>query len=147
MGSLTLPSSGRVYVDSMTLIYTVEQFAQYWPLLQPLWAAAAAGSIEVISSELIITEVLVAPLRSGNRTIEAAFDQALQSPTLHLHPITQTVLREAARVRAVTRLRTPDALHAATALLAGCVLFVTNDKGFRGVPGLPVVILDDLLTP
>ena len=42
---------------------------------------------------------------------------------------------------------TSDALHAATALNAGCVLFVTNDAGFRGVPGLPLVILDDLLKP
>jgi predicted nucleic acid-binding protein len=42
-------------------------------------------------------------------------------------------------------LKTPDALHAASALQVGCVQFVTNDIGFRNVPGLPVVILDDLL--
>ena len=36
-----------------------------------------------------------------------------------------------------------DALHAATALAAGCSLFVTNDTDFRRVPGLPAVILDD----
>ena len=41
----------------------------------------------------------------------------------------------------------PDALHAATSHLAGCVLFVTNDTGFRGVASLPLVILDDLLKP
>jgi predicted nucleic acid-binding protein len=61
--------------------------------------------------------------------------------------ITQSILREAAQLRATTKLRTPDALHAATAQQAGCVLFVTNDVGFRGVANLPAVILDDLLTP
>ena len=66
---------------------------------------------------------------------------------MRLLPITQPILREAARLRATTKLRTPDALHAATALQAGCVLFVTNDVGFRGVASLPLVVLDDLRPP
>jgi len=61
--------------------------------------------------------------------------------------ITQDVLREAARLRATTKLKTPDAVHAATARIAGCVLFLTNDVGFRGVANLSVVILGDLLKP
>ena len=42
-------------------------------------------------------------------------------------------------------LKTPDAIHAATALLAGCALFVTNDRGFKRVPGLRLAVLDDVL--
>ena len=57
---------------------------------------------------------------------------------MRLLPITQSILREAAGC-ATTKLKTPDALHAATAQQAGCVLFVTNDAGFRGVAGLPLV--------
>lgn len=92
-------------------------------------------------------EALVGPLKSGNTTLLNAFEQALLGTNMRLIPITQPILREAARLRATTKLRTPDALHAATAQQTGCVLFVTNDAGFRGVPSLPVVILDDLLTP
>lgn len=66
---------------------------------------------------------------------------------MRLLPITQAILREAARIRATTKLKTPDALHAATAQLEGCVLFVTNDACFRNLATLPVVILDDLRTP
>jgi predicted nucleic acid-binding protein len=47
----------------------------------------------------------------------------------------------------MTKLKTPDAIHAATSREAGSVLFVTNDQDYRGVAGLPLVILDDLLTP
>ena len=61
-------------------------------------------------------------------------------------PITQDVLREAARLRAlIPGLKTPDAIHAATALVHGCALFVTSDVGFRRVPGLTLAILDDIL--
>ena len=42
-------------------------------------------------------------------------------------------------------LKTPDALHAATALRAGCALFITNDTDFRRVEGLPTVVLDDVV--
>ena len=56
------------------------------------------------------------------------------------------VFEDAARLRAEARLTTPDAIHAATALQAGCALFVTNDNAFRRVQDLPFAVLDDLLT-
>ena len=126
MGALTLPASGLVYIDTMTLIYTVERFPAYWPLLEPMWLAAGAGTFEIISSE---------PLKSGNAVLQQAFEDALSGSDLRLLPITQPILREAARLRATTKLRTPDALHAATAMNAGCALFVTNDIAFRGIRG------------
>jgi predicted nucleic acid-binding protein len=50
-------------------------------------------------------------------------------------------------LRTTTKLKTPDAIHAATAQQAACALFVTNDAGFRAVAGLPLVVLSDLLKP
>jgi predicted nucleic acid-binding protein len=147
MGALTLPASGLIYIDTMTLIYTVERYPAYLPLLEPMWQTAQTGSIEIVSSELTLMETLVGPLKSGNNTLLNAFEQALLGTNMRLIPITHPILRDAAQLRATTKLRTPDALHAATAQQEGCVLFVTNDVGFRGVANLPLVILDDLLTP
>lgn len=63
-----------------------------------------------------------------------------------LIPITPPVLRAAARLRrSITSLRTPDALHAATAKTMSAATLMTNDKGFRGVEGLPITILDEVL--
>ncbi len=147
MGALNLPASGLVYLDANPIIYTVEKHPVYGPLLQSLWQAAQAKTIEVISSELALMETLVGPLKNGNTIQERQYEQALLGTDMRLIPITQAILREAARLRATTKLRTPDALHAATAQQVGCVLFVTNDAGFRGLAGLPLVILDDLRTP
>jgi len=147
MGALSVPTSGIVYVDTMTVIYTVERYSAYWPLLEPLWQAAQSGTIEIVSSELTLMETLVGPLKYGDAKLENAFEQALLGTEVRLFPITQPILREAAHLRATTKLRTPDALHAATGLQLACVQFVTNDVGFRAVPSLPLVILDDLLKP
>lgn len=147
MGALILPVSGRVYVDANTIIYTVEKHPVYEPVVRPLWPAALAKILEVVSSDLVLLETLVGPIKKGDSALEQTYVQALSGTDVRLLPITQPILRTAARLRATTRLKTPDSIHAATAADAGCVLFVTNDVGYRGVPGLSVVILDDLLKP
>lgn len=116
-------------------------------MLQPLWQAARSKSIEVASSELVLMEALVGPIKNGTIALVQTYERALSGTDLRLLPITQPILRRAAQLRATTKLKTPDALHAATAQDAGCALFVTNDVGFRVVAGLPLVVLDDLLTP
>lgn len=115
------------------------------PLLHSLCQAAQAGTITIVSSELTLMETLILPLRMNDATLVSDYERLYQQQIVQLLPITQAILLEAARLRAaIPALSTPDALHAATALLHGCVLFVTNDTGFRHVPGLPLTIRDDV---
>ena len=146
MGTLILPAYGPIYADTQIVIYTVEKFPSYAPLCRPLWQAARAGTHSVISSELTLLETLVMPLRNSDATLISDYERFLLRSDTHLLPVMQDVLREAARLRAtIPGLKTPDALHAATALLHGCTLFVTNDAGFKRIPNLPLVLLDDVL--
>jgi len=109
MGSLTLPASGQVYVETPILIYSVERHPTYGPLLDSLWQAAQTGQITPVSSTLIITEVLVMPLRRGDVGLQAVYEAALFQADLYLLPLTPDVLREAARLRAaLPGMRTPD---------------------------------------
>lgn len=147
MGALILPASGLVYLDANPIIYSVEKHPVYWPLLQPVWQAAKGKTIEIVSSDLALMETLVGPLKSGNAALASAYEQLYRQAQTRLLPITHPILRGAAQLRAATKLKTPDALHAATALEAGCALFVTNDPDFRRVASLPLAILDDLLKP
>lgn len=101
----------------------------------------------MITSELTLLEVLVKSLKVGNSALVTSFRTILrQSSDVQMVPITQDVLEEAANLRATLSLKTPDALHAATALSYGCTLFVTNDSGFRRVAHLPVTVLSEILT-
>lgn len=146
MGSLNIPQSSLVYVDTSVVIYSVEKFPNYSPLLEPLWLSLSSGNIQMFSSELILMETLVVPLRNSDTTLINAYEQLLLSSEMQLIPIGQSILREAANLRATTSLRTPDAIHAATALSINCTLFLTNDKNFRNIPNLPVVVLSEVLT-
>ncbi len=108
MGSLTVPSSGLVYFDANSVIYSVEKHPVYWPLLEPLWQAAKGKTIELVSSDLVLMETLVAPLKSGDTGLVYAYEQLFQQAQTRLVPITQPILRKAARLRATTKLKTPD---------------------------------------
>lgn len=147
MGQLTLPNSARIYIDTVTVIYAVEQAPTYGVLLNLLWNNLQAGNIEVLSSELTLMETLVVPIRNSNTFLIDAYERLLRMPQIQLIPIHKTILIEAARLRATTpALKTPDAIHAATAIAVGCTQFLTNDRQLKVVTGLPVVILDEVLT-
>lgn len=52
-------------------------------------------------------------------------------PNLTLLPVDLEVALQAANVRALTRLATPDAILVASALLSGCEAVITNDRDWR----------------
>ena len=143
MGAVSLPTSGSVYIDANTFIYSVEEIAPYWRLLEPLWVAAKKNALRLLSSELLVLEALTGPKKKNRPDLFERYERVLGSGDVRLVPVSIQVLRKSVDVRAMG-LKTPDAIHAATALLNGCTTFLTNDIGFRRVPELNTVILSEL---
>jgi predicted nucleic acid-binding protein len=142
---LNVPPGARVYVDANALIYTVEAVTPYAHLLAPLWLRANDGEITLVTSDLTLMEVLVKPLKLGSRHLIDGYEQTFRARQLRVEPVSLKVLREAAALRATAALKTPDAIHAATALTLGCTHLVTNDSMFLRIRQLQVVVLNDLL--
>ena len=141
MGSLTIPGGGPVYLDTVALIYTVETVSPYAEMLKPLWQASRAGQLELITSEIALLEVLVGPMKTQNAPLVAAYEDVLSGTDLRMIPVDSSILRAAAQLRANTGARTPDAIHAATAVANGALSFITNDLSFRsmGIPGVQIL--------
>ena len=144
MGRLILPAAGSVYVDANTVIYAVEKIEPYASFLAPLWPATASGQLSIITSELTWLETLTKPMKDGNVPLEQFFRSFLTSREVTLIPATLAIWEEAARLCALG-LKTPDSLHAATGLFGGCTLFLSNDRVFIRVIGLPVTVLSDAI--
>jgi predicted nucleic acid-binding protein len=146
VGLITPPGSGTVYIDTNPLIYRIERIEPYLSASKPLWDALRAGTIEVYTSELTALEVAVKPLRDKDTALYDLYQRILYRVRgFEAIAISSTVLQRAAQVRVDTGLKTPDAIHAATALGAGCAMFVTNDPAFRRVSGLNVVVLSEVI--
>ena len=145
MGQLTFPPSSKVYLDTAPIIYSVEKHADYWQILISLWQSLKFGEIKVVTSELTLLETLVQPIRQNNQNLVSAYESLLTKTEIELYPVTLDILRESANLRAAENLKTPDAIHAATAAATNCQYLLTNDAAFKRVQNLNIVILSDLL--
>ena len=101
---------------------------------------------EAILSTVTMTELLVQPLREGNKSVADQYYSLLtRHPNLHWRVPVLPVATLAARYRAQHRLKTIDALIAATAVHASATGLITNDAALSRVEGLDVLVLETLL--
>ena len=145
MGLIDAVGRGPVALDSALFIYFVEERPILVDLVHELLDEVAAGRLQAVTSALTLLEVLVVPLRHGNRPLADRYEALLtHSQGLRLVPVDSAQLRAAAQLRAsCPGLRTPDALQLAAALSSGCTALVTNDRRLPSIPGLEVLQLDD----
>ena len=135
----------QLALDTASLIYFVEKHPDYYPLMQAIVDKVDTGDLVATGSTLVLAEVLVQPFRVGNTDLAQKYEGILSgSRSFGLLPVSSTVARQAATIRATYNLRLPDALHAATALVSSSDAFLTNDVTFRRVSELSVILLSDL---
>jgi predicted nucleic acid-binding protein len=141
----TLRNAERLYLEAAPLIYYVEENPKYVDKLEAIIAFIGDSPVKAISSAITLTEVLSHPMRLGRQDlIDKYRDILLESGSFRLVPVTTMIASSAASMRSRYSLRTPDALHLATAIEEACDLFITNDKGIKRVTELQVLVLDEL---
>lgn len=132
-------------MDANCFVYSVEHIEPYYTILDIVWQSVKSGNLRIVTSEMTLLEVLVKPIKmEATNTVDAFRAVLYLQSEARMMPITQPVLEKAAVLRATTNLKTPDAIHVATALLSSCSLLITNDTAFRQATGIPVQILNDV---
>lgn len=139
--------SGPVGLDTVVFIYFIEEHPQHLPLIEPLFTAIDAGTLEGVTSSLTLLETLVVPYRVGNVPLTEQYEALLtRSRGIRMLDLDRPLLRAAAHLRAGLRVRTPDAIQLAAALAARCSAFLTSDRELPPVPGLKILQLQDYLS-
>jgi predicted nucleic acid-binding protein len=127
-------------------IYHFEANPKYQPFTDPIVEWLEEADSLGISSTITLTEMLVKPLRDGDVAKANLYDGLLSTyPNLQWVAPGLEVARLAASYRANYRLKTIDALIAATATHASATGLITNDTALSRVEGLNVLILESLL--
>ena len=145
MAGLTALAGKTIYLDANIIIYLMEGFEPFAPILSSLLEAIEAGQITCITSEITLAEVLVRPLKQEAVELVKVYTDALNDKRLlTLQPVAYQTLMDAAFARAKTGMKLPDAIHVATAVQGGCDVFLTNDKGIKTPKRLKLVSLEEL---
>ena len=136
-----------VGLDTAPLIYHVERNPTYVDVVRPFFAALTAGEFRVVTSFLTLSEVLVQPLNRNDTPLAARYRAILlRTPGLATMRVSRRIAERAAAIRADhRRVRLPDAVQLATALVGRADFFLTNDIALPSLPGLKMLVVEDLL--
>lgn len=114
----------RIYLDSVAVIYLVEQVAPYAALVDE--RLSRRGVVNV-TSDLTRLESRVKPLRDENAGVLEDFDDFFEGAVEVMVPLSREVVDLATEIRARYGFKAPDSLHLAAAVWSQCEVFLTND--------------------
>jgi predicted nucleic acid-binding protein len=144
--SRSLAGVASLYLDSNILIYLIEGNAEVGQLVLAAFHEIEVHKIVLYTSEITITECLHGAYRAGLEELAQHYlDLMATEQFITLLPVNFEVCVEAARLAASHRLKTVDAIHLATATLAGCQALLSNDGGFRSTKDIEAFQLSDLM--
>lgn len=140
-----IKSGSTIALDTVVLVYFLEHHDKHFEPVKALFQGIERGLFDAIMSSLVFTELLVPAYRVGEHDLAMrTFTYLERFPNLSVVPISSAIAREAARLRARYGLRTPDALHSATALTRKADVILTNDKHFARIQEeIPVLLIDE----
>jgi uncharacterized protein len=121
----------KLYLDACSIIYLVEG--------TPVWRSAVTRHIarlatdphgSLVTSRLSRLECRTKPLREGDAGLLATYEALFAADRFVLADLSGAIVERATELRVRHGLKTPDALHMATAIEMGADAFVTGDAGF-----------------
>ncbi len=135
-----------VGLDTAPLIYFIERNPLYLPLVRPFFEAVEHGDIDIVTSTITLTEVLIHPLRQGDTALARQYSRILLNAShVRTLAVSPQIALDAAELRARWGYKTPDAIQLATSQVGNATFFVTNDGDLASTSGLQVVVLKHLL--
>lgn len=134
-----------VGLDTAPLIYFIEENPTYIDAVKYFFEAMERGDFTVVTSTVTLLEVLIHPLRSNNTLLAKEYRDILLNSELITVDVSSTIAEQAAHLRALHNIRTPDAIQISAALYSGATHFFTNDIRLPEIPAIQILSLDSLV--
>lgn len=136
----------RIALDTSVFIYQLEANSRYTDLTDHIFSWLERVDHSAVTSTITMAELLVHPYRrSDEQQVDEFYALLSTYPNLNWIAPSLAIADTAARIRATHRLRTPDALQAATAIQGESTGLITNDSAFERVKKFETLVLEHLL--
>lgn len=123
----------QVFLDSCIIIYLLQRESPLRTAVREVFRQVAAErEVRFFVTDLVRMECRVGPLRDQDAERLQAFDRFFSSRDLTFLSMSRQVFDLAADLRALHKVKTPDALHLASAMHHQCDEFWTNDRRLPG---------------
>ena len=133
----------RIFLDTAPIIYLLEKADPYYGVIQNFFRDFPDA--DYCSSVISRCEYLVFPYRNHDMDSVNRFEQFLDAFDISVNAIGNDIADQAARIRAqFPAFKMMDSLQLASAELAHCDLFLTNDKQLKQYRRLNVLTVAEL---
>lgn len=126
-----------IYLDANVII----RFLEGDPATRSPVEARLHGASSLMTSRLSRLECRCHPLRIGDQRLLGLYEGFFAARELMLTDVSAEVIERATELRAQWNLRTPDAIHLASAVLFGASVFLTGDRLLTRCTSMPVEII------
>lgn len=144
MGIIFKPGQ-KVFLDTAPLIYWFEENSSYISRMSRFFDDVAKKRIPLITSMITYIEVLTYPEKAGAHDLAEKYrNYFFNSEQLSIQALDISIADAAVRLRSQHGLKTPDAIQLATARICGCNYILSNDRKWRGITDVRVVLVPEL---
>lgn len=141
----SLTNVQKIALDTSIWIYHLQEHPEYFSTTHQLLSNLESRHYQAVFSVIGLTELLTKPKKLNNRKIVNAYIDFLnQYENLTIINVDRIIAEEAAELRARYNLRTPDAIHVATAIVERAAVFITNDNRLKQVKEVKVMTVKEL---
>jgi predicted nucleic acid-binding protein len=117
-----------------------------YDVVKPVIELIVSQQAKGMTSTITLLEVLVLPLRAGNKKLAEKYKTILLSSNdLETCEISNAISERAAMIPAKYGFKTPDSLQLSTAIVRKADFFLTNDIALKQMNEIKVIVLEEYL--
>lgn len=131
-----------VGLDTPIIIYLLERNPNYFKKVYDIFKNIETGKYQGVFSIIGMIELLTGPKQKIRPDLVTRYQLYLSAYTdLAIIDVMKPIMELSAHFRSAYNLKTPDAIHLATASWFGVDEFITNDKAMQKVKEVNVVLI------
>lgn len=130
-----------IYLDANVLIRLLEGTPAARAAVEHRLAPTKGVAGSWATSRLTRLECRSKPLAQGDSAVLGVYDRFFSGRETVLLDVNSAVIEKATELRGTFGFKTPDAIHVASAIVAGTSVFLTGDKDLARCPDAKVELL------
>lgn len=133
------------YLDTNIYVYFFENNPEFGTFAEKLFSSIISNKSQLTASPLLTTELLVKPFKDKNNfLIDTYKSLPTYLPNLEIIDFDLQIAELAAKLRAKYTIKTPDAIHLATAIISKANFFITTDEKLQNIKEIPIKLFPNL---
>jgi predicted nucleic acid-binding protein len=137
----TVERLSRIYWDAMVFIYLIEDHPKFGASVGRIYERMRKRQDTLYTSVFTLGEALIGPVKARDAILANKMRTAFRGDDVSLLPFLPSTAEMYANIRVSLPVKSPDAIHLATAAEANVDIFLTNDKHLHRltIPGIQFI--------